>query len=313
MNNILQSNNNITNLDAAETIFFMNELNRMKTTLYERPMPILKANELIPVSRSTDKGAETVTYTMYDRANNGKVISNYADDLPTVEVMGKVATNPIRSFGDSFIISVQDLNAARFASKDVFAMKAFAALESHLVWMNNTAFFGIPDCNLTGWLTNPYIATAAVAGDTDPHKLWSYKAITNPDLILADLKEIANATMLASSGLYKADSIVMPFAQYSLIEGLRVTGTETTVLEYFTRTTPGVTVYWANELAGGFSTKDGMIAFRKREEDFWQEIPLSFEMYAPQWNNLAYKVPCHSRHGGTVVARPETQTIRTGI
>ena len=314
MNNFLQNNNSIANLDAAETIFFMQELNRMKTTLYERPLPILKANELIPVSRATDKGAETVTYTMFDRTNNGKVISNYADDLPTVEVMGKIATNPIRSFGDSFIISVQDLNAARFASRDIFAMKAMAALESHMVWMNNTAFFGIPDCGLTGWLTNPYIQTAPVAGTPDAQKLWSYKAGVNPDLIMADLKEIANATMLASSGLYKANRIVMPLAQYSLIEGLRMgTGTDTTVLEYFTRTTAGVQIFWAEELKGAFGGKDGMIAYRYREDDFWQEIPLSFEMYAPQWNNLAYKVPCHSRHGGTVVARPETQAIRTGI
>jgi len=314
MNNFLHNNTNLTHFDAAETIFFMNELNRMKTTLYDRPLPILKANELIPVSRTTDPGAETVTYTMYDRTNNGKVISNYADDLPTVEVMGKIATNPIRSFGASFIISVQDLAAARFASKDIFGMKARAALESHLVWMNNTAFFGIAECGLNGWLNNPYISSQPVEGDTSAHRLWTYKEVTDPMLIVRDLNEIAHATELTSDGLYVADTIVMPLAQYTLIQGLRIgSGSDLTVLEYFSRNNPNVSIEWANELKGAFGSLDGMIAYRKREDDFWQEIPLDFQMLTPQWKSLAYQIPCHSRHGGTIVARPETQVIRTGI
>ncbi len=313
MNN-LYNNNNIANLDAAQTIFFLNELNQLDKTLYERELPILKANELIPVDNSVDKGAESITYHMYDRTNNGKIISNYADDLPTVEDFATTATSYIRSYGDSFIISIQDLNAARFASKDIFANKAFAALESHMTWMNNLAFFGAPDANITGWLNNPYIPTAPVAGDTDPHKLWAYKVTVDPALIVADLNEIARATVLTSEGLYRADTIVMPLEQYNLIEGLRMgTGTDTTVLEFFSKNNRGITLAWANELKGAFSGKDGMIAYRKRKDDIRQVIPQAFEMLAPQWKNLSYLVPCHSRHGGTIIARPQTQVIRTGI
>lgn len=314
MNNYPSNIGAFTNLDSAQTIFFLQELTQMKTRVYERPLPILKANELIPTDTTTDPGAEAINYTMYDRTVGGKIIANYADDLPLVDVMGKLVTNPIKSYGNAFEISIQDLKAAMFARKNLSISKVRAALESHLIFMNNTAFFGVPEAGLTGWLTNPFIASAPVAGDTAPHRLWAYKATIDPALIVADLNEIAKATMNSTSGIYQADTIVMPLTQYNLIQGLRMgSGTDTTVLEFFLRNNPGISIRWADELKGAFSTLDGMIAYRNRIEDFWQEIPQAFEMLAPQWNNLAYKVPCHSRHGGTVVARPETQVIRTGI
>lgn len=315
----LYSNNNSLNLDAAQTIFFLQELNKMKTKIYERELPIMKANVLIPISYDTDKGAETVSYRTFNRTVNGKVISNYADDLPTVEVMGELFTNPIRSYGDSFIISVQDINAAMLVGRDISSMKARAALESHMIWMNNTAFVGDSIAGLTGWINNPLIPTAPVSGDTPQHQTWAWKADNNPAAIASDIMEILSSSMLASDGLYQADTLVMPLAQFSLIQGLRLGNTsDTTILEYVTETSKainnrGVKFEWANELKGAFGGLDGMIAYRYNPDDFYQEIPMEFTMLEPQWNNLAYKIPCMSRHGGTVIIRPKTQAIRTGI
>jgi hypothetical protein len=91
-------------------------------------------------------------------------------------------------------------------------------------------------------------------------------------------------------------------------------GTDTTIAQFFLRNNPGMTLEYAPELKGAFTGGlDGFITYKRSIDKFWQEIPQAFEMFAPQWDNLAYKIPCHSKHGGTIIAYPQSQVFRRGI
>jgi hypothetical protein len=314
MNNLYNlGGNTLTNLDSTQTIFFLRELEHIKTRVLEEPIAPLKAMELIPIDSTTPPGATTVTYTEYGFTALGKAISNYADDLPLVGVKGVQKTNNIRSYGNAFPVSIQDIRAAQFAQKPLEARLINAAKKEHLRFMNQTAFFGDSTIGLGGWLTNTDINSAPVAGTDAPSRKWSFKKAT-PRLILDDLNEIVAYIEITTNGVEYPTDIVMPIEQYSIITNTQLgIGTDTTIAQFFLRNHPGITLHKANELKGAFSTLDGMIAFDKDKNKFWQEIPLMFEMFAPQWKNLAYTVPCHSQHGGTIVARPASQAIRTGI
>jgi hypothetical protein len=314
MTNLYNMNGNtLTNLDSAQTIFFLRELEQIKSRVFEVPIAPLKAAELIPIDRTTSPGATTVTYTVYDFTAKGKIISNYADDLPLVDVMGQQYTNNLRSYGNAYSISIEDIRAAMFAGKPLEERKIRAALKEHLRFMNDTAFFGDATVGLNGWLNNTSIPTAPVAGASAPARLWATKVAT-PALILQDLNELKSFVQSSTNGVENITDIAMPIAQYDIITNTQLgIGTDTTIAQFFLRNNPGVTIHWANELKGAFGGLDGMIGYDRNIDKFWQEIPQDFEMFAPQWNNLAYKVPCHSKHGGTIIVRPQSQAIRTGI
>jgi hypothetical protein len=303
-----------TNLDSAQTIFFLRELENIKTRIFETPYAPLKANQLIPIDSTTPPGATTVTYTIYDRTGSAKIISNYADDLPSADTKGQQITSNLRSIGNYFEFSLEDIRAAQFAGKPLQQRKANSALQEQLLLANKIAFFGDAAAGVQGWLNNPNIPIAPVAGANPAARLWSTKVAT-PKLILDDLNEITRTVVSTTNGVETIDTIVMPIEQYQIIANTQLgIGTDTTILQFYVRNNPGVTVTWANELKAAFaSNTDGMIAYRNSIDKFWQEIPQPFEMFAPQWTNLTYKVPCHSKHGGTIVVYPKSQAIRTGI
>jgi hypothetical protein len=300
------------NLDSGSSIFFARELEQIKARAFEVLNAPLKSTQLIPVDSTTNPGATTVTYTQYDSTGVAKIISNYADDLPTADALGKQYTSGLRSIGNSFIVSLEDIRAAQFANKPLEQRKANAAMLAHQQLMNKLAFFGDANANIMGWLTNPTVNSANVAGANAGARLWSAKT---PALIYADLVEAVTYVIDNTNGVEQVDTIVMPIEQYQRIASTQfAAGTDTTILQFFTRNNPGITIEWANELKlaflGGVS---GFIAYKKDVNKFYQEIPQMFEMFEPQYQNLAYKVPCHSKHGGTIIVYPQSQVFRTGI
>lgn len=300
-----------TNNDAASTIFFARELEQIKPGSYDVEYAPLSAFKLIPVSRTTDAGADVVTYTQYDSTGRSKIIANYADDVPLVNVRGKQFSSNIVSLGDGYLISIQDMRASRFANKSVEQRLIQTANEAIQQDMNELAFFGNPHAGVQGWLTNASIDVQPVAGALAADRLWSGK--TGPEMV-DDLNEAIAAIMTDTKGREVPDTVAMPIAQFLRIQKTQYTaGTDTTALQFFLENNPGVTVIAANELQGAFGGLDGFVVYTRSERKFWQEVPVAFEMLPPQRENMAYKVICHARYGGVIVAYPQSQAFRTGI
>ena len=74
----------------------------IKSQTYDRLYPEFTALTLFPVTHEVPEGAETVTYYSYDKTGMAKIISNYATDLPRVDVKGEPTTVPVKSIGDSY-------------------------------------------------------------------------------------------------------------------------------------------------------------------------------------------------------------------
>ena len=328
------------NLDASETIFFERELEELKSRSYDVLYAPLASTRLIPVDNTTFSGATSVTYTQYDKTGSTNIIANYSDDLPLCDVRGKQITSNLVSIGNAFEISIQDIRASVFAGKSLEQRKANSAAKAHLDRMNQIAFYGEPSLNVNGWLnnsslgrdtsnesvsnrtnTNPAIRPATGAdSNIDTKKVWENKT---PTEILDDLNDAVTDIHDASNGVEYPDTIAMPISRYQLIANTQMSpGSDTTIMQFFVRNNPSITIEWANELKGAFNVPagglvnrgvDGFIVYTRSADKFWQEIPQAFEMFPPQFNNLAYKVPCHSKHGGVIIAYPGSQAFRYGI
>lgn len=299
------------NKDNASTIFFPRELEQIKPNSYDIEYAPLSAFVLIPTSRTTDAGADVVTYTQYDSTGRAKTVSNYADDVPLVNVRGKQYSSNIVSIADGYLISIQDMRASRFANKDIERRLMQTASEAIQQDMNELAFFGNAHQGIQGWLTNTAINKEPVAGATAPDRLWINKTSVER---VKDLTDAYSHIITTTKKREIPDTIAMPIAQYYMLQTEQYNaGTDTTALEFFLKNNPGVTVVAANELQGAFGGLDGFVVYTRSERKFWQEVPVAFEMLPPQVENMAYKVICHARYGGVIVAYPQSQVFRTGI
>ncbi len=111
-------------LDAGESIFFARELEHIKSQEVEVEYPDLKARKLIPVSFEADPADETITYYMFDKVGMAKIIRDYSQDLPRVDVTGQKFSGEVRSLGASFGFSIQEIRAEARPESNIAARPA---------------------------------------------------------------------------------------------------------------------------------------------------------------------------------------------
>lgn len=299
------------NLDAGETLFFSRELESRKAKTYDVIKAPLKAFELFPVDSSAGAGAESIAYEQYDITGMAKIIANYADDLPRADVKGKEFVGKIKSVGNSYGYSVQEIRAAQMAGKGLAQRKADAAARTQRETWNKIAFYGDADNSLPGILTNPNIPSSSAPNGAGGTPEWSTKTATE---ILKDLNDLANTIVSSTNGAEQPDTIVLPVGQYTLIASTpRSTTSDTTILEYFLTNNPFIsTVEWANEMDSAQLAANGVVgftgdvafAYRKSSDVLTLEMPQMFEQFPPQERGLEFVVPCHSRIAGVLVYYP---------
>ena len=140
--------------DASDaSVFFARELDYVKSQSYDVEYPEFTALKLFPVSSEINPGAETVTYYSYDKTGMAKIISSYSTDLPRADVKGKPTTAIIKSLGDSYGYSIQEMRASAMAGKSLDARKAESARYQIDYLNNKIAWNGDAETGLRGVLS----------------------------------------------------------------------------------------------------------------------------------------------------------------
>ena len=101
--------------DAGETATFAKKLEYVMTQLRDRKYPDLKARMFLPVSHEVPSGAESFVWRSYDYAGQAKIIANFADDIPLVDVLAGETSQILKSLADGYVYSIQDLRASSMA------------------------------------------------------------------------------------------------------------------------------------------------------------------------------------------------------
>ena len=292
-------------LDAAESVFFSRQLEHIKSQVFEVDYPELKARSIIPVSMEADPATESITYRMYDRVGIAKIIADYADDLPRVDVKGTEHTSVVRSLGDMFGYSIHELKAAKMTGFPLDRRRAMTAREAAMRLENKLAFEGDANHGLQGFLNHPNATSVSILADgAGGLKNWSSKTA---DQIIRDLNQIANTPISVTNGIETPDTMLMPVEEYTLIASKKVgIDSDMTVLKFFLMTSPFIkSVTWLNELKGfGVGPSDRCIVYKRDPVKLTMEIPQDFELLPPQEKGLEFIVPGYSRFGGVVVYRP---------
>lgn len=319
-------------MDANESMFFSRQLEFIKSKVYEKKYPELKALRLIPVTTETPAGAKYVTWRLYDAIGIAKLIANYADDLPRVDVKGQEFHATIRTLGDAYGYSIEDIQSAQFAGIALESRKANAARMAIEQAMERLAWFGDAAANVPGFFynanVNHILAADAVASGTDTR--WCTAAGVpkkTPDEILQDMNNAVKQIWIATKGIHQANTILLPLLQYAQINSrARSTTADTTILEYFKRNHPEITtIEPVNQCAdlvgeghdaviGGAVDSTSIMVVYKRDPDVVElEVPEMFHQLPAEPRNLEFIINCLAKFGGAIWREPLAGAIMEGI
>lgn len=302
--------------DADGAFFFQRQLEHIEAQSYDVLYPEKKARQVFNVSNEGGKGINHFTYRTYDRAGSAKIIHGDAYDLPRCDVSGKETTTPIRSVGNMFGYSIDELEASQRTGMGLDAAKAEACRMEHETTLNDTAFFGNADSGLPGLFSNPNIPTGAVVnpgGGTE----WVNKT---PDQILFDVNSMFGDTWETTKMIHKPDKLMLPPAQYSYIFNTRLGDREITIAQYLVQNSQYINsvedIIPLNECVAANNPQlsaDAMVGFESNPRTHKLLIPVELEFMPVQRKGFDFEVPARSRIGGLRIMYPLAFSIKTGI
>ena len=308
-------------MDANESIFFLLELQHIEAKVVEIEYQELKSREIIPISMEADPADETIAYYQFDHVGQAKIVIDYANDFPDVTLLGEKYIVNVRSIGESYRYSIQEIRAARKVNRPLTTMKADAAKHASRVLENNIALFGDTVHGLSGFLTNsatPVLSLPAI-GNVNGYTntiLWAGKT---PAQVLNDLNLMANIIGYNTLGVEGSAGdlmMLLPRDSYDYINSTpRSDYSDLTILEYFLENNPYIReVDWLFELTGaGPSGTRLAMTFARNPEKVKQHIPQDFEMFPPQERGMTFVVPCHHRYGGVIWYKPLAAVLASGF
>ena len=306
------------NFDSVEdaSVFFARELDYIKAKSYDKQYPEFTALNHFPITHEVPEGAETTTYYSYEKTGMAEIISNYATDLPRADVKGHPTTAYIKSIGDSYGYSVQEMRAARMAGKSLDTRKADAARYAIDRKVNEIAFAGDEKNGLMGMLSPgnniPLYTLSTVEGKTD------FKSKT-AEQILADINGMTGYQAKLTKNVEKSDILALPASVYIDISTRQVPNTGYTVKRFLLENAPYLKgIISSPELEEDATEtnpygKAVALMFTNSADKFSLEIPLAYYQYPLQNRNLEVIVPCEERTAGIIMYYPLSAMIAVGV
>lgn len=292
--------------DEADIVFFARELEHKMAQSRDVVYADLKWRQFLPVNREGGPAAEVITYEENDFVGEAKFIADKGRDLPRVDVKGKEYSHFVKSLGDAFGFSLQEVRAARLANKPLESRKLDAARRAAEVLMDYTTCFGNSDLGFQGFFNHSSVTVIdAAATGTGSSRNFADKT---PDNIIADFRTAITTMQTATNGKEgNRVRFVLPDAQYTDLATRRLTDTGQTLISFLESALPQIEsiVPWYRAVGQG-ATGDRMVCYTPDPMKLDVRVPQEFETFPPQAKGLEQEVPCHARYGGFVLYYPKS-------
>ncbi len=304
--------------DSAEdaSIFFARELDYIKSKSYDKIYPEFTALNNFPITHEVPEGAVTMTYYSYEKTGMAAIISNYATDLPRADVKGSPTTAYVKSIGDSYGYSIQEMRASRMAGKSLDTRKAEAARYAIDRKTNEIAFAGDKKHKLMSMLSDDNNIPLYTLATVETKTSWKDKSAAE---ILADINGMFEYQSRITQDVERADTLALPPAVYIDISTRQIPNTGYTVKRFLMENAPYLKkIITAPELSAENKATnpygvDVAMLYTNSAEKFSLEIPMAFYQYPLQNRNLEVIVPCEERVAGIVLYYPLSALLAVGV
>jgi hypothetical protein len=303
--------------DEAFSLFLARELTYIRTRVLEVAKAPMNAFRVFPVQTEVPAGAQIAIQRIYDQTGIAKVISNYADDLPRADVVGKEIPTKVVTIGDSYGYNVIEIENAQFAGVNLEMRKAQAARRAVDLKINKTAWFGDEDNGIIGFLNNPNLTAVTVPADGNQNGgVNSTKFIhKTPDQIIRDINNAISAINIATNNVENPNTVLFPTEAFDhIVMTPRSNISDLTILEFLRRSHPDVRFEKVGELDHAGTNGDGLMVVGRFDPDVIRlEIPERFRQLPVEKRNLEYVVDCICRYVGVTITIPMAFSKASGV
>lgn len=301
--------------DAGETAVMARALEHVETEVTKVIYADLRALDFVPLIAGVDPGAEGYVWQSLDLRSYADLIGNGAKDLPSSEGDVVDQTAPIRSFGNHFGYTVQDLRSfalarKRFTNVQIDQIRAMSCRRGIDEKHDDMIAFGDARVGITGFLNNANVAILNAGVGLNGG--WTG---ATPDQILADLLAMVNAVRSQTLDVVEPDTIGLPSAKHTICTTRKLgTGTDTTIAKFFEANTGVKLAKWTKlKNAGSGGAQDRMVCYKRDPMIAGAIVPIVFQTLAPQLQGFRWNIYAEGRSGGTVVRLPAGMVYGDGI
>lgn len=295
--------------------FVLSQTTHIEQGVNETIYPGIQYPDLIPVDRSANPMALTVTYYSSDKFGEADWINANSDDIPLAGTKRQKHETAVHTAGIGYGWGWEEVERARMLGQNLPSEDAMAAREAYERFVDTTALWGNATKGFLSFLQNSGVTPVSATTGA-----W---ASATADEILADLNQgiIKSGTDTLQTAM--ADTMLMsPGKLQFLASTPRSSTSDTTILNFFRETN----VYTATtgrplmiravrglETAGAGSTQR-MVTYRYSPDVVKLHLPMPHRFFqAYQTGALNWVVPGVFRFGGVDIRRPKEVQYIDGI
>lgn len=288
-------------VDANETNILALQLEDLDVRVISDDYRPVRSRQYLPVNSSVDAGAETYAWARQQTAGQAKIITNLADDFPTVETSRNKETRQVVHIGAAYDWTVLDIARATYAGVPLPSTKGIAARERWEERLDEIAALGAADFGIpNGAINDPNVAveTPAAAG--------AFEGKT-AQAMLNDLNKLARELFTDSLGIYEGGRLLLPLGEYARASQTRMSGDNSeTVIQAFRTANPQVSSVdpWSRLQGAGAGGANRFMLYVQRPDVLELMISREFTQLPPQARNAAMRVNTLGSTFGTVIRRP---------
>lgn len=296
------------NTTQAIGVFFEKELESKKPTPWKQLYQENTYVQDVAQDSSDPEGSRTVGYEVMDRVGLAKLIGRKAQDIPRVAVYLVEYFQKVHRYAMGYGWDVFELIEAAMVGKPLNQYRIDAAKEGHIKTMNEIAYFGDSDTDMTGLLNNTDITvTASPAGATS-----SATTIVdmNPDEIIAWFKYFVSLLNAQTRRTIPVTDVLLHSEAYDHIAMTYVSlanGSNSTILELVLKNSFGLQSIRPRFQCSGAAangTDNRALFYNKNEMNLAMRNPMSMKTFPPERKGFEYTVDMASSTAGVIWYRP---------
>lgn len=207
-----------------EGIFFQRQLEYIQAESYDALYPDLMGREIFDLNTEGGEGINVITYRSYDKRGETAIISGKATDLPRGDISGEEYSIYVKTLGNAFGFSRQELAASKVTGMPLEVRKAEATRRSYEEKVNQIIFFGSPENKLHGLYGGPAEAPwstvtiqAVEEGAAGKDTTWGGIHKTG-DEVIRDLVQALSAMYTDTKKMFSPDKILISVQKKMYLE-----------------------------------------------------------------------------------------------
>lgn len=286
--------------------FVTSQQTHIETGVLEKPYPMVRYSELIPVDTSANPFAASVTFFSQDGTGKAGFINGKGDDVPLVDILRTKFEQGVNMAGIGYSFSLEEIGQAQMLGQSLEASGAEAARLAYEQLVDEVAFVGDTQLGVEG-LFNMTGITSAAAGKTF--------ATSTPQEILSEINTALTAVLTTTQGVEMADTVIVPLAEYGRMATTQLSPeSDVTVLNFIQR----ANVYTAQTgqpltILGDRRLTDKAVMYRRDPLVLKMHMPMPLRFIPPQAEGLKVSVYGMFRFAPVNIRRPGAVRYLTGL